>query len=405
MNYESLKHKKIIYYLAKKIIRFVRKLLRLPHLYYLKPKVHREILRVGFIVQLPAIWDKQIDVYNELITRDNVEVFIFAVPQYNWDSGKPEGEVDSFFKDLYPDLIDVSKMKNIIEEFKGYKIDYLFYPRPYDHYLPTELRSETLYKFVSCCYIPYGMSGSDVFNDTNIYSPFFDNMSIIYMDSPAQYELMKNRYRISCLFGKKKVLYLGYPVLYKYLSDSYKQNETCITWTPRWSVDPKIGFSSFLDYAEDFLEFVKNINCACVFRPHPLMFDELIEKKIITLEYKEYYLKQLSKYDVLYDIKTPIDEIIKNTSILITDYSSIIAQYFLTGKPMIYCDKGMKLNRTFKEMIELNYIASNKNDLKKYLTNLMNDKDFRKDSRNKYIQNNFSNMNNPSVNIVNDLIG
>ena len=404
MNKEKLKKIKVLYYPYKLILKLGRVLRKTSRIVQLKPIIHKDNLRVGFIVQLPSIWEKQVDIYNEMLKRDNIEVFLFAVPQYDWKAGSIAGkEIDSYFKMNYPKLVDICRYKNSKQKILDYKLDYLFYPRAYDHYLPIELRSESLYKYIKCCYIPYAMNGQDTFC-SSVYSKFMDNISVTYMDTLQRCNLLRLQYPLSTKIGKRKIKYLGYPALYKYLSFGDQPQLRCITWTPRWSTDRVIGGSNFVEFADYFLHLVKNSDYKFIFRPHPLMFDELVTKGIISKEYKENYINELKKYNVVFDITTPIDEIFRETSILITDFSSIIAQFFLTGRPIIYCDKGIKLNKTFGEMIELNYLANNWNDVIKCLNIIADEPTEKINKRREFINKNYRSMGNPSVRIVDDLI-
>lgn len=398
MDKEKLLRMKVFYYPH-------RLFMKISKLRYLRPKHNSDQIRVGFLVQLPSIWDKQVDVYNELKRRENVEVFLFAVPQYDWNTGETNNNsIDDYFIKNYPEAINLCSESDILGAFLNFKIDYLFYPRPYDHYLPAELRSYNLFKHVSCCYIPYCLSGSKVFDRMSIYNSFFDNMSIIYMDTKSQYKLMRKRYRFSVFLKKRRIEYLGYPALFKYLSLESDSQEQCITWTPRWSTDSVIGGSNFVNFAESFLQLIKNDNYKYIFRPHPLMFDELISKGVITQQYKDRFLDELKQHNVLFDVSSPIDLIFKKTAVLITDFSSIIPQFFLTGRPIIYCEGGIPLEETLKEMVDLNYYASNWDDVTNHLDSILKEKDDKKKERLAYIESNYKNMSDPVVAIVDDLI-
>ena len=224
------------------------------------------------------------------------------------------------------------------------------------------------------------------------------------MDTKSQYKLMRKRYRFSVFLKKRRIEYLGYPALFKYLSLESDSQEQCITWTPRWSTDSVIGGSNFVNFAESFLQLIKNDNYKYIFRPHPLMFDELISKGVITQQYKDRFLDELKQHNVLFDVSSPIDLIFKKTAVLITDFSSIIPQFFLTGRPIIYCEGGIPLEETLKEMVDLNYYASNWDDVTNHLDSILKEKDDKKKERLAYIESNYKNMSDPVVAIVDDLI-
>ena len=81
------------------------------------------------------------------------------------------------------------------------------------------------------------------------------------------------------------------------------------------------------------------------------------------------------------DINSPIDEILERTGILVTDISSIIVSFFMTGRPIIYCVCELPPSEDFKEMLEGIYVAENWEDVKKYISRLINGDDFLREKR------------------------
>lgn len=70
-----------------------------------------------------------------------------------------------------------------------------------------------------------------------------------------------------------------------------------------------------------------------------------------------------------------------NSDCLISDTSSFIADYFTTGKPIIYCHKVDTFNELSKKMSEGFYWVHNWEELKKVLDDLKNGKDILKERR------------------------
>ena len=64
-----------------------------------------------------------------------------------------------------------------------------------------------------------------------------------------------------------------------------------------------------------------------------------------------------------------------------SDTSSFIADYFTTGKPIIYCHKVDTFNELSKKMSEGFYWVNNWGELKQVLDNLKNGKDELKEKR------------------------
>lgn len=76
-----------------------------------------------------------------------------------------------------------------------------------------------------------------------------------------------------------------------------------------------------------------------------------------------------------------------NTDILITDFSSIIIEFFITGRPVIYCaDTNLKFEKVYRDIIKGFYIAHKWEDVEKYVSNLLKGIDPLKERRKSIIQ-------------------
>ena len=123
-----------------------------------------------------------------------------------------------------------------------------------------------------------------------------------------------------------------------------------ILWLPRWTVAKQIDdgnlASHFLDYNDSFLEYVDSQDYyRLVIRPHPLMFENYIKYGLMSeqsvIAYKE-ILKNHGKISL--DEKPSYDDAFNTADVLVADCSSIIIEFFLRGKPIIYCGKREELS-------------------------------------------------------------
>ena len=363
-------------------------------------------IRVGFLVQMPSLWDKQVDIYLEAKKRSDVETFLFVVPEDDWSDYHIENDYDNnYFVSQYPEAIKIHDSNGEIIDLKKWELDYLFYPRPYDIHLPEELRSYNTCIYVLCCYVPYGFTASDTFNEGNLYNPFFKFIYFCFMDSPYMKRLFDDYYIEYVSRGIKRIEYLGYPTLEKYLKMGDSNSFNRITWTPRWSYDPKLGGSNFLEYMISFIELERRHMGKTVFRPHPLMFEELVKKNMLSEEEVHKFLNILRDDDVIVDIDSPIDEVLVETDVLISDFSTILGTFFLTGRPIIYCDKGIPLNEVYSGMARYMYVANNWEEVEKWYDRVVIQKDdFLKTERLKYISEHYGNEINSSSRIIDALI-
>lgn len=375
--------------------------------YYLKKSKHRssEKVRIGFIAQIAWSWDKLEKVYEAAVNRDDIETFLFVVPEDNFDTYEiaPDYE-NNYFCSKYPKSIKLLDNQGNCLDILQFHLDYLFYQRPFDYRIPKMVNSVRMVKYVKCCYLPYGFTASDAFNYNNLKNSFFDNQYFIFMDSLYMKSLFQRKYSYSIKKGIRKVEYLGYPGLEKYLFLRNENNEDgYITWTPRWSFDSEQGGSTFLKYRNNFLKFVSKTTKKVIFRPHPLIYSEMIRHNIMSEVEWEEYLDKLRRYNVLIDIQSPIDDILRKTDILITDFSTIIGSFFMTGRPIIYCENGIVFNPVYEEIKKYIYVANEWCEVEKYYNRIISGDDQLMKSRNKYIDDNYMYSIGSSTRIVNQI--
>lgn len=333
-------------------------------------------IKVAFLAQMPEVWDKEIDICETMMKNDRFQVDVIVIPSY--DGAKKElcKEYDNpYFFEKYPDAIKAYEHGTWFEIKEG-QYDYVFYQRPYDQYLPNQYKSSEVVKLAKCCYVPYAFNGADVFSNLIANKSFFRNMYFVFCDSDDTAKKINSQFHSNTEKQTHHIENLGYPALIPYFSVHPSNKYTQFLWTPRWSYDSESGHSHFLEYKDVLNAFKKNnTDVEVIFRPHPLLFDELINKRLMERSEINSYLKQLDQLSIKYDKGSPIFDTFQNTDVLITDYSSIIIEFFITGRPIIYCDSDLKLNEVFQRMREGMYIAKDEGDVNYYLSELVKGKD------------------------------
>lgn len=103
-------------------------------------------------------------------------------------------------------------------------------------------------------------------------------------------------------------------------------------------VNSKLAVSNFVQYAEFFIDLPKKYpDIDFVFRPHPLLFDNLVAAKVWSHDQVESYLdKLLQSPNVLYDKSSDYLETFASSDAMIHDCGSFIAEYLYTEKPCCY---------------------------------------------------------------------
>lgn len=124
-----------------------------------------------------------------------------------------------------------------------------------------------------------------------------------------------------------------------------------------------------------------------MFRPHPQAFlnwvatGELSENELA--QYKEAFNElPNAKIDDTKEYLTTF----YSSDCMVTDISSIVAEYFLTGKPIIYCHKKDCFNDFSRKLSEGFYWVKNWNELEKTLEMLKSGSDPLNEKRQKLIK-------------------
>lgn len=340
-----------------------------------------DVLRVAFIVYEPAMWDKQEPVYKELKTRENVEVFLIAAPEDDSTSAETKAKKIRFFCEKYADTLLYDD--SVLRRFADGEFHYTFYQTPYIAKYPAPLRPGKLVKYTKICYVPYAYVGSEDFFETSSKTNFFENVYFGFMDNEAMLQVVCGKLPRTSKKGIQHFECLGYPPFEFYLNMAApKDCVENILWIPRWSYAEKGGGSHFLEYKDSFNELAKeNPQMSWTMRPHPLMFPSMARLGLFSQEEAAQYRQEIQNAGVVLDEHSLVNESLEKTDLLLADYSSIIIMYFLSGRPIIYCDCGIEMNGIYALMREAMYIADSWEAVQGYINDLKNGIDPLKDKR------------------------
>ena len=275
---------------------------------------------------------------------------------------------------------DELKKKNI--EFIQYRggglqylnPDYVFYATPYNIQYPKSLNISKVKAYSKICYFGYGYN---IWDCRFKALRFIQNVDFHFMENELYYNdffkhLEKNRKKIS-IFRKHSFI-TGHP---KVSSIKFKEELKYINfgWTPRW--DPKTStFELYFDFLTQYFNKNENINLSCRF--HPL--DKNISRKTFLKNIEKN--KNINIHNQLY-----YDKYFENLDVLISDLSTMIAEFFPTGKPIIFCNSSnIGLGSFGNEILKGMYIVNNKKEMADTIEDLQNNIDPLKETRKKLIE-------------------
>lgn len=371
------------------------------HIHACKMRVQKKMaeggkLRVCFIVQETTLWEKSKKVYDLFAADPEVEADIFVIPHFEGnDIGRREigeyGPEHEFYHSQYERVIDAIDEHGNWSDLKQRHYDYIFYQRPYDVLLPKQYRSDAMVDNALLCYIPYGPFGTKNFLHGMIGKNFFRNMRYVFCCMNAEVKHLNRLFADSA--HEREFLLLGYPEMEPYLALGNNGNRRVhtLTWTPRWTIDSKVGGSHFFDYKDNFIELSREYpDIQFIIRPHPLMFDNFLAKGLITKEWERDYRQRLKDNRIELDEGSSVYETFERTDVLIADISSIMYNFFLTGKPMIYCPFHVDYVPEFAHLVDALYLAEDWSQVHSAVKQLIDGQDKKKLQRQELIRTNYS---------------
>lgn len=276
---------------------------------------------------------------------------------------------------------------------KASKPDIAIFSNPYDGIVPKCYRIKYVSKNSLTIYVPYSYTVSNWYghinNDENLqvlWKYFFENR--------YSYDKMSSEYMN---FSSKVLLgYLKMDELAKYKEKPRTRKK--IILAPHHTIleNCDINFATFMQNYDMYLELpVMYPQIDFVFRPHPLLKAALRKENIWGEEKTQEYFNKIQNFsNVEYQEGGDYFETFINSDGLIHDCGSFMAEYLFTGKPPCFLLKDETTNNKnyndfAKECINTHYHAFSKQDVQKYIENVvLAEHDPMKQEREKYFNNN-----------------
>ena len=336
-------------------------------------------IRVGFLCQFIPAWSKLKPVYRQMLTDPRFEPILICVPS-NLENRKlvnDTGKNDTYEYFLYEGY---TQARNAWDgetwlDLSQLKLDYIFYPRPYNGFLPPCYDSALVSRYCRICLVMYGMSMTEQIIDTVMERSFFRYVYFYFAESP--YVMARNRKMGALLhkLGLQKSVYKGLPGMEEISAKrdqispawDFSLNPFRVIWTPRWTTEPALGGTNFFEYYQVLLDYAReHEKMDFLFRPHPLALENFQKTGEMTPQQVQSFLDQIRALpNVSLDSQKEYFSTMWGASVLVTDISGIMPEYFVTGKPMIYCASNMPLTPSphTQTMLEGCYAVYNREEL------------------------------------------
>ena len=306
-------------------------------------KPHSGKIKVVFLVNVISVWTKQEPVYEAMKNDERFEPIILCVPEYIYHY---HSTYTYFERNGYNAINAYDEKTKKFYDLRSLSPDYVFYSKSYNGVLPPEYRSDVVSSYAKICLIPYAMSadiaGADEFP---LNENFCRNVYCYYAEWEECKIFFEQKFKKNCMAGLQRAVNTGYPGLSNIIrhkkeyskSWNFSKGSYRVLWTSRWDNENVFAYrDAFIGYAakHDKIDFL--------FRPHPLLYTKLIEKGYMTeadVESDRNKVMNVLEHipNVKIDKEPEYMTTLWNADVLIADYSSMIFEYFITGKPVIYC--------------------------------------------------------------------
>ncbi len=358
--------------------------------------------RIVFFLQFPETWNSLKTVYNAAYA-DGAEVLVLCTPKPKINAlgfqGGLQEENEAYEYAVSNGLIAVNgydSKKGACFDLKGYRPDYIFYTRPYNGEMPPAYSGKEVSKYCKVCHIDYGAdSGVDVFDgEASINSDFLTNTYFKFLSSPRYIKPYTKKFALQMFLRCAHYETLGHPrfdLLTPPKQDQAEQTRIkTIAWLPRWKVDNSSNnyTSHFLDYIEAFLQYMNDHQeLLLIIRPHPLMFLDIVNKGVMSEEELNVLVSRItSQKNVRLDREKDYLLTLNRADVLVAGYTALIAEYFVSSKPIILCNDLLKdVHPAMKEMYESLYLATYWHEVESSLQNLLHGTDSKAEDRKKAI--------------------
>ena len=371
-------------------------------------KQKNEKIHVVFVCHRGALWNSLKTVFEACNSDDAFKVTIVTIPNKKQlpkvglchEEYVTEG-AEEYFRDYPCQVIQGYDYENkSLFDLKSLRPDYVFFQTAYDICRPPEYKSDVVSLYARLAYVHYGMPFmGGMIAEESFPKNFLANTYFHFAEFKEMQKYYVNRVPENAIHRHNNIVLTGYPKLdgverYRGCeSVSWKQPKEKglfrVMWTPRWNTGE--GNCTFFELKDSLPKYIaENEDMELLFRPHPQAFSEFISKGEMSEKEVEEYKAIFDENDHLgMDSQADYLPSFYSSDVLVTDESSIMPEYFLTGKPIVFTYKKTNLNEFATKLSKGFYWAKNIDEVKIHLENLKQGIDPLKEIRDELIRTEF----------------
>ena len=366
---------------------------------------NKEKINVIFVCHRPSVWESLHSVYDVLKNDKRFNVIIVAIPNkkelpelwLNHEEYETEG-AEEFWKSYGC----IEGFNYITKEWLDLRLlspDYVFFQQPYNVTRCKSYKSWVVSRYAKLLFVPYGMQimGGEVLKSVHP-ADFMNNLSYYFCPNDSIRDELAVVLNKNGNHGFTKIVVTGFPRYDQFLKplnsdgEIWTSKEICkkfrILWTPRWCTNE--GTCTFFDYKDHILQYAKdNKDVEIVLRPHPQAFSEWNTTGELTADEQYNFRLECAKAGIKIDEEARYINTIRTADCFLADPTSLMGEYFVTGKPIIYTYKRNCFTKFGKDLSKGYYYCYNWEEVKVTLDNLKKGKDSLLERRREVLSNNF----------------
>jgi hypothetical protein len=341
-------------------------------------------IRVVFACHGRSMWGLFESVYAEARNDPELQPVVVALPYRH--STLPAGQyhdecVAEFLRSLGVPVVEaVDTRTGTWLEPRELEADYIFFQTPYRLYHESwSVERASVHSRV--CYIPYGCTlfSGDVDNVSHPEA-FFRHVSLTFTENPHGQRLFEGKFGKAQWFRPSSFVLTGYPKLDRMQANGpiprgvWKrppgEAEIRILWTPRWRTEE--GNCHFFDYEEVLVDFCRDrSDRELAFRPHPLCLQNFVKTGELSVAQVETLRDTYREApNMVLDETGEYRGTFLSSCVLVSDVSSMMFEYFATGKPIVYTHRVDVFNELGRTLAEGFYWVRNAGELRQTLERL-----------------------------------
>lgn len=361
----------------------------------------KEKVKVAFFLTHESVWKYDV-LFELMLNHPRFEPVLFVCPVVNYGPENMLSEMEKTYNSFKKRGYDVTKTYNketgkYLDIKKTFSPDIVFFTNPYKglqdyRYYITHF-SDTL-----TCYVPYAIMTVDFEFTCNLK---FHNLTWrIFSETPYHKEIALQK---QINKGRNNIV-TGYPgfdqlLVNKRINDGVWKNQNStlkkVIWAPHHAMNELNKVANFLEYYDFFFELADNYKSRLqiAFKPHHLLRVKLEEDPNWGKERTDEYY---NKWQVLENGQCENGDYIDlflTSDAMIHDCGSFMSEYLITGKPSLFMVRDESIMEYWslfgEKSIEMHYQSRSKKEVIDFIENVvLNAKDWMKEERTNFIQNN-----------------